>query len=675
MCGFAAVIVFNSNTLELQRVESMASELTHRGPDDAGIYIGKHGALAFRRLAILDLSPAGHQPMHSADGQYAMVFNGEIFNYIELRKELEDLGWAFQSSGDAEVLLTAYLAWGEACLQRFNGMYAFVILNIVTGGAFAARDRAGIKPLYYARTNRAIFIASEPKALVVATGATLDENRIANYLVAGRTDSMDISSRTYFKGVYSLKAACALRISSNGSIQNSLYWDPPQESATLASLPDSKIINTYRDLFTASVVRQMRSDVPIGITLSGGVDSSSVACVAQDHLRTGSSQQLTYFCFHSARYDESKFRDQVVARSKGNAIIIEKFFQPIVDLNRSLIEFHDEPLHSVTALANAELYRAAQGEGIKVLLGGQGADELLAGYADYRNVMLRQIAIKNGWLFAVRELNSAGWVSEGKRARRIFDLTQQLTTRKLRSMGVLSIRDQQQKNESKIKNEGWLTARTWTLHYDSLEKAQNFEGWNLCKALKDSFQRSALPDYLRIEDRNSMAYGVEARVPFLDDDLVNFAFSVPSRLKVRNGITKYIHRAAMRGVVPDALLDRPEKFGFPVDQFEIFTPEMIKQSLDCIENGPLHKLELINIQMLKKRLQTSSPAEGLRSLFTSLQATLLVEHAVSLLKRAVAHESDLLGEITLDEQYYSSIPLRPAGGHQYGSINVGNVPI
>lgn len=648
MCGFAAVIAFSDNAVELQRVNRMGSELIHRGPDDEGIYIDKRGALAFRRLSILDLSPAGHQPMLSSDGSFAMVFNGEIYNYLELRQELELEGWQFRSSGDAEVLLIAYLAWGESCLQRLNGMYAFVILDTRSGNAFAARDRAGIKPLFYARTDRAIFIASEPKALVVATGATLDEMRLSEYLCAGRTDSMDISAHSYFKGIYSLEAACALSICHDGSVRRWLHWEVPRESAKLASLPDSTLVEKYRELFKGSVLRQMRSDVPIGVTLSGGVDSSSVACIAQDNLSACNSQKLTYFCFHSSLYDESRFRDQVVARSKGRAIIVEELSQSVVGLNRRLIGIHDEPLHSVTALANAELYRAAQDEGIKVLLGGQGADELLAGYPVYRDVMLRQIAIEDGWLSAIKELNKDGWIAEGRRGRRFLDLIHQMSSRRLRSLGLLSARVQRHNSQTKSKAEGWLTPRAWSLNFESLKMKADFEEWDLWGTLKDSYQRAPMPDYLRIEDRNSMAYGIEARVPFLDDDLVNFAFALPARSKMRSGLTKYIHRAAMRGLVPDALLDRPDKYGFPVDQFRIFTHALIQECFDVIEAGSLQKLDLIDFQALKQWVKIAPSPQGLQALFAALQATLLAEHARLLTARALVDEHALLGEIALE---------------------------
>lgn len=647
MCGFAAVIGFLDNTTELQHVEQMASELTHRGPDDQGTFRNPRCALAFRRLSILDLSPAGHQPMQSSDGSFAMVFNGEIYNYLEIRSDLEKQGWRFKSTGDAEVLLTAFMAWGEACLKRLNGMYAFVIVNTRNGNTFAARDRAGIKPLFYARTKDAILFASESKALAVVTGAQLDEARISEYLCSGRTDSMDMTPRSYFKGVFSLQAGHALTILRDGTIRNWCHWEPPEESHELARLPEDVLIERYRDLFVSSVARQMRSDVPIGITLSGGVDSSSVACVAQNLLKAQEGEQLTYFCFHSAKYDESHYRDLVTTRSKGRPIIVKKIASSVVALNRQLIAIHDEPLHSITALANAELYQSARSEGIKVLLGGQGADELLAGYPTYRDVMLRQIVIKEGWAEAISELRGDAFTFEGRRARRILDLMQQLTTRKLRSFGILSERQQTKQAQVVATAEGWLTKHARDINHEASQQSKNFEEWSLWGTLKDSYQRSPLPDYLRIEDRNSMTHGVEARVPFLDDDLVNFSFSLPARMKIRKGCTKYIHREAMRGIVPDELLDRPDKFGFPVDQLEIFDSPLIKECLEVIENGALHEMNLIDFTKLKNCVLKAPRTRGLRTLFTALQATLLVEHGAALRRRAKFLENILLEEICI----------------------------
>lgn len=652
MCGFAAIIAFADNATELDRIERMGEELIHRGPDDDGIFTSRRGALAFRRLSILDLTADGHQPMLSKDEEFAMVFNGEIYNYIELRDELERQGWEFKSLGDAEVLLTAYQAWGEKCLQKISGMFSFVILNTVNGSAFVARDRAGIKPLFYARTDKAIFIASEPKAIAVATGAGLNEERLANYICSGRTDAMDTSDQSYFRGIFSVEASNALFIKTDGSIHRWQYWEPPKESADLAKIPDKILIEKYRELFFSAVDRQMRSDVPIGITLSGGIDSSSLACAAEKLIKKNQTEKITYFCFHSSAHDETRFRNEVLEQTSGQAIVVEGISKPVVDYNRQLIEIHDEPLHSPTALANAELYRVAREVGIKVLLGGQGADELLAGYVSYRDVILRQIARQQGWLPALRELTKPGWVTEGKIRQRALGITHQLNMRTLRNIGWLPVRSQSTIFENNYSKCGWLTAKTMHSASKAQASEKGFEQWDLWGALKDAYQRRPMSDYLRIEDRNSMAFGIEARVPFLDDDLVNFTFALPSRLKIHGGITKYIHRAAMRGVVPDELLDRPEKFGFPVNQNEIFSEKVIKECFEVIKNGPLQKLDLINFDTFYKEVTSSSPQERIASIFTLLQATLLAEHTTSISKRALVIEQTLLDPIPIGRAYY-----------------------
>lgn len=644
MCGFAAIIAFYDNAPELERIERMSSELIHRGPDDQGVFRSSRAVLAFRRLSILDVSSAGHQPMLSPDGRFAMVFNGEIYNYIELRSELENEGWKFRSTGDSEVLLAAYIIWGENCLKRLNGMYSFIIFDTHSENTFIARDRSGIKPLYYVRTKDAIFIASEPKALVVGTGSTLDIQKLAQYLQIGRTDSMEATARTYFNGIYALEAANVMTIARDGTIRRFRHWEVPSPCSKLAVSNDRDLVEQYRDIFRKAVTRQMRSDVPVGITLSGGVDSSSVACVAQTYLKPNFSHQLTYFCFHTPKFDESKFRNEVTAKSGGRTVLIEGLSQSIVEFNQRLVEMHDEPLHSITALANAELYRAAKAEGIKVLLGGQGADEILAGYPVYRNVMLREIAIKDGWWSAVKEMKGRGWVEEGRRADRIFELSKQLSVRKLRQLRLVAPRIQNNIPFINRKGQEWLTSHASS---QVLGVPKTFEEWDLWGTLKDSYQRMPLPDYLRIEDRNSMTFGVEARVPFLDYDLVDFAFSLPANSKIRGGITKYIHRAAMRGVVPDALLDRPEKYGFPVDESILFTPAVIDECLDVIASGPLLRLGLIDFNVLKEWVSIAPTAQGIRALFTTLQATLVANHADALQKRSEASVETFLGEIPL----------------------------
>ena len=381
MCGIAVAIGMNGRPIERAAVERMAESLLHRGPDDGGIYVDGAVGMGFRRLSILDLSEAGHQPMVSQDGQYVLVFNGEIFNYVELREELRQLGYQFRSSGDSEVLLAAYCEWGRECLSKLNGMWAFVIYDRGHQRLFGSRDRFGVKPLYYSRNADVMQFASEIKALR-ASGYQRGEinwRTAARFLLEGRLDSQ---IDTFYEGIEQIPPGSGFEVSLDGAWHQWSFWSldtlPPSVSANPAQ--------TFADLFEDAVRLRMRSDVPVGVCLSGGLDSTAIICAAarQRGDRGGrETESLQAFCYMDKEFDESKYIADTLSQTHAQLRQLETSPADLwSDLSR-LLWFQDEPVHTMTALVGYQLMRLAASHGIRVVLNGQGADETIGGYSSY----------------------------------------------------------------------------------------------------------------------------------------------------------------------------------------------------------------------------------------------------------------------------------------------------
>jgi len=359
----------------------MSKAIRHRGPDDDGLYLSDPIGFAFRRLSILDLSPSGHQPMTSADGHYTIVFNGEIYNYIELRKELTNLGCAFVSSGDTEVLLHAYAVWGSKCVHKLNGMWAFLIHDKPRELVFGSRDRFGIKPLYIYRGRDEFFMASEIKG-IRSSGChreSVNWNIATQFLLAGRLDESD---ETFFSNIEKVPAGSSFEINYAGRYESWRYWTLPE----CTSYEGSDLSTRFRELFDDSVKMRLRSDVPIGVFLSGGLDSTAIACtaVAQRKHRTNSeSTRLKAFCFHSPEHDETRYIRDTLDQTQAELVSLGSEPERIWDCLSKVLWFHDEPVHSMTALVGFMLSRMTAENNIKVVLNGQGADETLAGYPSY----------------------------------------------------------------------------------------------------------------------------------------------------------------------------------------------------------------------------------------------------------------------------------------------------
>lgn len=561
MCGIAGYWSKQNSVYSVPKMESALHSLRRRGPDDTGVInwqsdLGMVG-LGHTRLSIIDLSDGGHQPMTSPDGRFTIAFNGEIYNYRELREELISAGYNFRSKSDTEVLLVAWTAWGKACLPKLIGMFAFAVLDRSTGTLTCVRDAFGIKPFFYTTNTQGFSFASELPAVVMlrGTGADLNYQRTYDYLTHGDYDSND---ETFIEGIFQLEPGKILLLNLiNGSLDASQsWWTPKVESVANISLADAA--SELRRLFLESVSQHLRSDVKLGAALSGGVDSSAVVC-AMRHLEPDSTIHTFSFVAKDSPVSEESWIDII---NKEVGAKSHKIFVEANELARDLDDMilaQGEPFGSTSIYAQYRVFKSAREAGITVTLDGQGADELLGGYNGYPGKRIHSMLDQGSLLDAVSFLRSwTKWpgrtLSHGLKLV-VSDYVNDDLYQRLRQLAGSEIRP------------SWLDCRL-------LEESgvrirfprvlpNDVTGRRLMSELAISSTRRGLPALLRHADRNSMHFSVESRVPFLTTPIADFLFSLPEEYLISaQGETKYIFRQAMRGIVPDAVLDRRDKIGF-----------------------------------------------------------------------------------------------------------------
>jgi len=553
MCGIAGIFHVGGGEIEPEAIGRMVACLRHRGPDGDGTYFGRGIAFGHTRLAIIDLSDASDQPFRDEAAGLTLIFNGEIYNYLELRAELQRLGHEFRTAGDTEVLLRAFEQWGPDCLSRLNGMFAFAIWNERAGELFLARDRFGKKPLYLARSDGRVLFASEMKAIQAVRPELRAPNlrSVYRYIVRG---DLDLDHETFFEGIECLPAAHYLMIDGRGEARPRCYWEP---SAADVPKDRSEAIEGFRGLLFDAVRIRLRSDVPVGSSLSGGIDSSSIVA-AINALRTerGVEHQRTFSArFRSPRHDEGAYIARLTERVEVDAHDVwvepEGFLEDFAKL-----QYHqEEPIASTSPYAQWLVMRLAQENQTTVLLDGQGADELLAGYSQAHGMFMAHW-LRRGRVDRVgRELLAYGRRYHGIREPLMFGayysmpgrMRDRLAARLFGGRGVVS---------PDLEREfAPAYAPAPSPFPDRLRN--ELVRWQMT---------TQLPELLRYADRNSMAFGREARMPFLDHRLAEYCMGLPPALLLEGATTKLVLREAMRGYVPDAILDRRDKVAFSPPQ-------------------------------------------------------------------------------------------------------------
>jgi len=577
MCGIFGIWNLDGDAVDVGKLQLATNAIRHRGPDDEGYllvdtrtgrtrscggpdtdyrlslpHLDQHKseyfdlAFGFRRLSILDLSPGGHQPMASPDGSFWIVFNGEIYNYRELRSELAGHGHNFKTSSDTEVILAAYQQWGESCVEHFNGMFALVIWDSTAAKIFMARDRFGEKPFHYVYIPQRLFaFASEMKSLWAAgvAGREIHEETLALFTQHGQ---VEIGEQTIYEGVHRLPQAHCLTLTADDRFQKRRYWDIDPR-LRIDGWSDERYAEEFREHFTNSVNLRLRADVPVGSSLSGGLDSSTVVSVINRLLPENAVQKTFSARFDDPSRDEGKWMDLV---TKSNRVerhdvwpTAERFFEEL----ESLFWHQEEPFSSASVYAQWSVMRLAKQHEVTVLLDGQGADEMLAGYHSYFNEMTDDLLNSFdllGYLKWRRDCLAMHGVVPGSFRRVLSQKTPEGVKRLLkkgmeRSRALPKVEPAQPDYPREFARVSSLRKLLW---------------WNTT--------REGLVELLRYADRNSMAHSREVRLPFLDHNLVEFVFKVPDRLLMRDGWTKWIIREAFRGIVPKEISDRVDKLGY-----------------------------------------------------------------------------------------------------------------
>jgi len=582
MCGVSGL--FNPNEkIPLTGYYIAHSRLRHRGRDGEGFFAdgqfysgddspveystlphihtvsGANIVLGHRRLSIIDLSTGGHQPMQDKTGRYTMVYNGEIYNYIELRQELETYGHHFQTESDSEVLLTAFATWGVQCFNRFNGMWALAIYDSIENQLILSRDRFGIKPLYYMIVYGTLYFASEAKFLLpFLPTLQMNEPRVMEYLVHNLVDH---HFETMFAGIYQIMPA-RYTIYNKSGLHEQSYWQLPNTQINL-SLTEAK--TQLQELLTSAIELRLRSDVPIGSLLSGGLDSTTIVCLVKQLL--GDQQATNSFDFFSAvfneeTYSERKYIEETVKQTQMPIHWIYPNPEQLVETLPQLLYHQEFPFRSLSIYSQWEVMRQVNTTPITVLLDGQGSDEIFGGYTAHNFALIAEYIRRLNFGQAWRETNFLQEMSEIHFSKIGLSVFNQLlmfsplkAIKSYRSIPYL--------------NQAYRPVDGWRLNQDNIFQ----------ESLIRNLTFSALPEYLRYEDRNSMAFTLESRLPFMDYRLVEWAMSLPLNLKIHNMTSKRVLREMARPFIPSSIAKRTDKMGFVSPQI-LWQHNVLKPVLD-----------------------------------------------------------------------------------------------
>lgn len=554
MCGICGIINFNQQPVQEVSIKKMMQIMKHRGPDAEGVFVEKSVGLGFVRLSIIDLSSGGNQPMVSSNNRFMIVFNGEIYNYIEIREELKLKGYIFKTNSDTEVLLAAYMEWGEQCLHRFNGMWAFVIFDRVEKKIFAARDRYGIKPFYYLKTGNSFAFASEIPPLIplLERKPVPDQQSVFDYLVFNRTDQTE---KTFFSEIRKLQHGHSfdIRLTHDREQQTKVrikkWYDLRANLKEPFASPEE-----FKEMLGSAVGLRLRSDVPVGVCLSGGLDSSSIVSIL---LKDFGKKDLNTF---SAVYEKGQFGDETEYIQGYKQFLKNMFFTtPTAEtLQADLANYvtaHAEPIPSTSPYAQYKVMELAKGK-VVVTLDGQGADEELAGYhyffGFYFKDLLKQMRL-------------------GKLSHEMLHYLMNHHSFYGLKTFLYFLLPEKSKTRLRVDEMGYLNREFVEKYRSGNSIAGNlYNSGSLHEALLDHFEYK-LEHLLKWEDRNSMWFSLEARVPFLDYRLVEKTLATSGDLIIKNGMTKHLLRESMKGILPEKIRMRRDKVGFDTPQDEWFT--------------------------------------------------------------------------------------------------------
>ncbi len=575
----------------------MTDSLAHRGPDGEGHWINEPGTVAIghRRLSIIDLSNAGAQPMQRSlfstiegeEKRYTMTYNGEIYNYIELRDELYSHGYRFHSKTDTEVILAAFDFWEEECLQKLDGMFAFAIWDAKKKKLFAARDRFGEKPFYFYFDSNHFVFASEMKALwALGINKTPDSKMLLNYIALGYVQNANDKEQTFFEDIFSLPAAHYLEFDfAKFDYDIHSYWKIDKETA--ADISADQAVEKFNKLFATSVNRRLRSDVETGSSLSGGLDSSSIVAGVFQSQVLDKEQQTFSAVFPGYIRDESKYIESAVHTFHVSNYQVTPTVEGLIRDFEKLCRHQEEPFQSSSIYAQYKVFELARTHNVKVMLDGQGADETLAGYNKYIHWYIQQLISRKKYKEAMMEKKiflrnktpfrwgTGNYLATFLPAHAAIHLESKEYNKIISNPDI---------NKNFIRS---THGREWEgIHKPIITKLNDILHFNTASL--------GLEELLRFADRNSMAHGVEVRLPFLNHQLVEFIFSLPANFKIHKGWTKWLLRKAMAKKLPSEIVWRKDKVGYEPPQKQWMQDEIMK---DYIQEA---KRKLVNKGILNE---------------------------------------------------------------------------
>jgi asparagine synthase (glutamine-hydrolysing) len=542
MCGICGIIDKRGLPVPMSDIKAMSDRVRHRGPDDEGQFLHQALGLGHRRLSILDLSSAGHQPMQR--DQYVIAYNGEIYNYIELRKELQEAGHTFHTGTDTEVVLASYERWGQSCVQHFNGMWSFILFDQRRQLLFCSRDRFGVKPLYYYDRGDRFFLASEIKQLLPEmTKRRANAGKLVDYLVLGLEE---YDAETFFQDVQKVQGGHNLIY----DLINHAYHIVPYYEMNIRSewseWPLDQAVDRYRAELERSVSIRLRSDVRVGTCLSGGLDSSSVAALAAPIYRLQNGGRFLAITAKSVdpHNDETGYAGKLAEREQLDWNVISPGPEEFRSVMDTVIRIQEEPFGSPSIILQYFVMKAARDLGCPVLLDGQGGDETLLGYERYYPAYLLSLKWHEAFAAFLRSTKHSKLNNLRLLAYLFYFPNARIRLNKF-------VRNNRVLQQSSLQ----LVNRDFAFRIANSYK-------NIAQLQELELRHTQLPHLLKYEDRNSMHHSIETRLPFVDYQLVELSLSIQHAFKIREGWTKYVLRQAMADRLPHELAWRKTKIGF-----------------------------------------------------------------------------------------------------------------
>lgn len=592
MCGIVGFLSKHKVENPFDVLTCMTDTIRHRGPNDSGVFADSFASLSVglghRRLSIIDLSSHSHQPMVCDD--VAIVFNGEIYNYIELREELKTYGHTFDSMGDTEVVIKAYKQWGNKCFERFNGMWGLAIYDKKGQKLVLSRDRFGKKPLYYYKTDDVFVFGSEIKAIF----ANQNTQKIPNFekiyrYIAGNYRYVDIDDFSFFDNIFSVPKGTYMEIDGCMSVEIKKYWELSENKIDLSTKQESSLIDDFRGIFIDSVKLRLRSDVPVGCMLSGGMDSTSVTSVAYKVLKTPIYTFSGITGEEKGIYDESEYIEEIVKDSKAEHLYIKPEPSELFDVISEMLDYHDEPICTVTWYILYQIAKKIKEKKVPVILNGHGGDEMVAGYWDHYHYNFFDMETDGD--FDGLDYEQKMWLKNHD--RKIAEICQTREYVKKLANGEVS-------ETSKFIDYSDCFLGDFVSKYKKGTELFSLFEKTLTKRLHKELLFEGVPAIIKPEDRNTMASSIESRSPMLDYRLAEFCFSLPNKYKIRDGVGKWILREAMRDILPEKVRTRKDKAGLiaPADRW--FRTENKEQIRELINSDFVKELGFFNVRRLNE---------------------------------------------------------------------------